>query len=81
MRNEAEVLEKLQSILSSIEGTLNKQQDFRVQTTAAEGISYTFDRENYLQLGMEIVSEEIQFLIDDIQERAEKKSNLSLVKK
>lgn len=64
-----------------MEGTLGQEKDFTVKTTGIEGVSYTHDREHYLQLGLEIAQEQLDCLIDDVKERAERKSKFSLVKK
>lgn len=80
-KNEAAVLEKLQEIQEAIEGTLRQNNNFTVKTMGAEGISYTHDRENYLHLGMEIASDQLQELIEEIQERAEQKSKFTLLGK
>lgn len=81
MKNfEETVLQRLQEIQNILEGTLNKEKDFTVATTGADGTTYTYDREKYLELGMEIANEQLQFLIEDVAERTEKKSRFKIMK-
>lgn len=77
---EKKVLEQLQEIQEILDGTLNKKNDFTVTSRSEEGITYTHDRESYLQLGMEVATEQLQFLIEDIQERVEKKNRFKIIK-
>lgn len=79
-RFEDEVLQRLYDIQETVEGTLRQKRNFTVKTESSEGITYTHDREHYLHAGLEVTFEEIQSLIEDIEDRKEKKKNFRLVK-
>lgn len=66
-----DVLKKLEAIEEIIDGTLRQEDDFTVKTIGSDGVSYTHDRENYLQLGLDITYEEVMNLIDDVREAIE----------
>ncbi len=76
-----EFLSKLKEIESIMDGTLKKEKDFRVKTTGADGETYTYDRESYLELGLEIAQEQLYFLIEELEERINTKNRIKLVKK
>ncbi|RJR23624.1 hypothetical protein C4578_04080 [Candidatus Microgenomates bacterium] len=78
---ETEILSKLKEIESIMDGTLKKEKDFRVKTTEADGETYTYDRESYLELGLEVAQEQLYFLIGELEERVETKSRIKLLKK
>ncbi|MCM3800058.1 hypothetical protein M4A92_15795 [Caldibacillus thermoamylovorans] len=74
------ILKKLYEVMDIIDGTLKQKENYTIETTSDKGLTYTHDRENYLQLGLEVVSEELQWVIEEIEERAEKKSRFKVIK-
>ena len=68
------ILERLHEVQEVIYSTLQKKDNFTVKTTSSKGVTYTHDRESYLQFGLEVAYDELQAVIEDIEERLEKKA-------
>jgi hypothetical protein len=77
---DTKTLDHLKELYDIITGSLEQKEDYTVQTTAAEGTSYTHDRETYLQLGLEIAQEELGAIIHDVQERVDLKKKFTTIK-
>lgn len=79
-RFEEVILQRLYDIRDTVDGTLRQKRNFTVKTESSRGVSYTHDRENFLQVGLEVTLEEVESLIEDIEDRNEKRRHFRLVK-
>jgi hypothetical protein len=73
-------LEQLKEVYETITGTLDQRRDYTIKTSGADGDTYTYDRETYLQFGLEVAQEELGAILDDIQERVDRKKSFNTVK-
>ena len=74
------ILERLHEVQEVIYSTLQQKDNFTVKTTSSKGVTYSHDRESYLQFGLEVAYDELQAVIEDIEERLEKKSRFKVMK-
>jgi hypothetical protein len=77
---DGKTLEQLKEVYETITGTLDQRRDYTIKTTGADGDTYTYDRETYLQFGLEVAQEELGAIIDDVQERVERKKSFNTIK-
>ncbi|MEX3625348.1 hypothetical protein [Viridibacillus arvi] len=77
-------MENLQNILMFLEGALNQKGDYKITIINGEGenevINYTYDRETYLQIGIENAIARISGVISDVEERKNKKAIFTVIK-
>jgi hypothetical protein len=71
MKDKTILIDRLAEIEEIIEGTLKQQDNFTIKTTSGLGVTYTHDRETYLQVALDIALEHVQFLIEDVMENHE----------